>query len=189
MNNKKKTRQDAKEWIVAHTRLNKDGCWIWTGPIGKNNGPIQKRSIHRAKIGGWNVDKYQMISNQASRSAYALWFPNKFNPELLVLHGSICNPNTSGMCVNPFHMHQGTLSDNSNEAYQYGNRASGEEHSNSVLTKKQVLKIRKLAATGLNRAQIARKVGFDIPRWIDDPTGYRKVINLIESAKKHWKHI
>jgi hypothetical protein len=180
--NKKATKADAIDWFLSKTKVNeKTGCLLWTGPIGKNPAP-------RAKIGEWYRQRYNFVSNQASRAAFALFRSREFDPDLLVLHKRECPSKTSYKCVNPEHLYQGTSRDNGRDAFEFGNAEKGEDHWHNVLTKQQVIQIRKLWNAGAGGPiTIARMMGWKVPHYRSPK--YGSIQSLIRSALQNWKHI
>lgn len=158
---------DLNHYITSHYKVNSKGCWIWNGPIDKQ--------WNRAKLPHRMKTRLGFISSQASRSIYALTYPNKFDPELLVCHGP-CN---DGLCINPAHMHQGTTKTNAQERSLYGNARRGVTHYISKFTPKDVRLIRKYAEQGITYKNIKKLVGVDACI-----ASYRQVIKRIT-----WKHI
>lgn len=158
---------DFEHYINSHYTVNKKGCWIWNGPIDKK--------WNRAKLPGRMKERLGFISAQASRSIYAMTYPDKFDPELLVCHGP-CN---DGLCVNPEHMHQGTTKSNAQERSLYGNAKRGETHYLTRFTEKDVKLIRKYASQGLKQSEIKQLVGIDACI-----SSYRQIIKRLS-----WKHI
>ena len=173
---------DAKDWFLSKIHINRDGCWLWQGAVGLNPCP-------RAKIGGHYVNKYDLVSNQASRSAYALWRPKEFDESLCVLHGPLCNRDTAYLCVCPYHLHQGDMGQNNIERTEYGNQRRGIDVPRSILTEQQVLRIRRLWRQGLTKPEIARRLGMKVPNRHTHPTRYRRLNSLISSAMINWKHL
>lgn len=146
---------DVKEWVESMVKETKAGCWIW---------PIQsKRAVYpRARIPLFYQKRYQLVSGIASRSIYAVYNPDKFDPELLVLHTRDCPAKSSFFCVNPDHMYQGTYSDNAMDSFDFGNSLYGDRRSDAKLTDTQVRKIRKLYAKGNSCAAVIKILGLDV---------------------------
>ncbi len=178
------TKQDAKDWIMSKVRISKKtGCWMWQGPANQS-----KNLSLRAKIGGEMQERLDLVSNQASRSAYALWHPNKFDSSLFVLHKDTCPKDVSGMCVNPEHMYQGTQLDNTRDRYNYGCGLSGQNHPHALITNAYARKIKKLLATGLTSGQVTKKLGYS---YIDNKAEYLQMWNIVYRIAKGttWNHI
>lgn len=146
---KKRTIEESKAWFLSKTKKGPNGCLYWTGPIGKN-------PCLRAKTGPWNQKRYNLVSNQASRAAYALFKPKEFDPSLLVLHNDKCNPKTSYKCVNVDHLYQGTAKQNANDRYNFGFQDHGEDHQRARFTNKQVKRMRKLYSKGMRISEIIK---------------------------------
>jgi hypothetical protein len=171
---------EGKAYILSKIKKNQNGCWIWQSFV--------RKSHNRAVFGQYWQKKYNFISNIVSRSAFALWRPTEFDPELFVLHGSECHKDDASRCVNPFHCHVGTQKENIDEAVKYGSWLLGEDHSRAVFTNKQVKQIKKWIKQGIRAVVIARKLG------INDPPGtreYTRIVNTLSQIKRGsiWKSV
>ena len=115
--------------------------------------------------------KNRMVS--AHRLSYEIYKGN-IPDGMCVLH-SCDDPG----CVNPDHLHIGTMSDNAIEREKRGRGVcnKGELHGRSKLTEKQVIEIRKKRLIGLTLYEIANEYGVS-----------KSIISFIAN-KKNWKHI
>jgi len=108
-----------------------DECWEWTGA--KQSKGYGEFFLFGKPVGAHNL-AYRLVVGSVPMG-------------LFVLH-DCDNPG----CVNPAHLHVGTISDNSREAYERGrverNWARGERVKSSKLKQADVLSIRELYATG-----------------------------------------
>lgn len=175
--------EEAKQWILSHIVIDKiTKCWKWTYAI--------STEYNRAKAGQHNVTKYGLVSGQVSRSVYALWYPNDFDPKLLVLHGPECPKDSASQCVNPKHLHQGTSSDNQYEKFDYGNGLSGTAHPKAKFTKRQVKRMKRLYEAGHKIPWIARTMGFDMPLTREDRKKYDRMYRtLYYVVVEGWQYI
>jgi len=138
-------------------KINNNNCWICishkTGthgyPRARRNGVVEKlhRYICKLEIGRIPEDK-------------------------LVLHK--CG---NKKCINPEHLKIGTHKENGQDAIRLNERACGEEIGSSKLTKKEVIKIKKLIKKGETLTKIAEEFGVS-----------QSNISLIKNNKR-WKHI
>lgn len=121
-----------------------NACWPWLGKL--NNS-------------GYGTFSSGGLSRGAHVWAFALALGE---PKNCVLHR--CD---NRRCCNPAHLFEGSMSDNSRDAWKKGRnfyqkkpdaRPRGEAHANAVRTKAQVEKIRELYATGKYRqVDLAKK--------------------------------
>lgn len=115
---------DYKKYVLDNVRLNRKGCWLWTGSMYANGyartGIKYKVHVHKGR---------------AYRLSYLL-FVGEFNENLVVCH-RCDNPR----CVNPNHLFIGTMADNLNDMVIKGRSMQGEKHYKSKLTEEQVIKI------------------------------------------------
>lgn len=135
-----------------------DNCWLWTG--GKDH--------H-----GYGI----MGQIKAHRFAYELAY-GPFDKRLGVLHKCDNPP-----CVRYDHLFLGTQTDNAKDMWAKGrgiphNTPKGEAHPMSILTEKEVRKIKKLLASGVRQIDI-------IPMF---PQVTKSCIALIAQGR-NWKHI
>ena len=100
---------------------------------------------------------------------------------MLILH-NCDNPN----CINPSHLRQGTVQDNSDDMVKRGrsikgriglNKIKGEQHPFAILAEADILKIRRLLSEKITCTEIARK--FNV--------GYTTISKI--KHRKTWKHI
>src|SRR5437762_11270099 len=117
-------------------------CWLW-------NSTTTPKGYGQFKIDGRN--------EYAHRVAWIL-FNGQIPSNIDILHS--CN---NKRCVNPEHLHLGTQSDNTREAYSNGKMFGGRK-----LTIAEILEIRRLfAECRLSRSQIATRFGIR-PNTVND---------------------
>ncbi len=169
----------AREWIMSKVKIDKKGCFIWQGPTAKE--------WSRAKCGEHRVKKYNLVSNQASRAAFALFKPDEFDPDLLVLHKAVCGKKNSGRCVNPDHLTMGTHAQNNQEKFEFGLGKTGETHASAIYTNAQIRKIKRLIKAGKPNIEIARLMGCVGDSYSKE---YKRWTNLISDIriKKIWRY-
>ncbi len=133
------------------------GCWLWNGA------PAGRKGYGRFRLNG----KVQL----AHRVAWQI-YRGEIPEFLCVLHD--CD--TSG-CVNPDHLHIGTVRDNAIEAVERGHwvNINGERNGNARLTNAQVIEIRNLI--GISNKAIARRFGVS-----------PSVIDKVRTGAS-WKHL
>lgn len=133
-----------------------NNCWIWL--TGKRKGY------------GVFCANYKTLF--AHRFSWELYF-GAIPKDLHVLHK--CD---NRACVNPDHLFLGTQKDNINDMVEKNRQAKGENHGESKLTEKQVLKIRELySRDDISQRKLAKK--FKITQTM---IGY--IVN-----KQSWKHL
>lgn len=134
------------------------GCWDWTG------------HKHRQGYGFIDINSIGKLAHRIS------WIINKGNipKNLFVLH-KCDNPS----CVNPGHLFLGTQTDNMRDMFKKNRNAdvSGEKNPNRILSKLDVLKIRKLLKLRISYKEIAKKFGIS----------YGNVNNIVSGYA--WKNI
>lgn len=80
-------------------------------------------------------------------------------------------------CCNPAHLSPGTQKENLRQASERGRIARGERNCKAVVTEAQVRTIRDLAATGLKKIDVARRLGVS-----------RAIVYTVLS-RKTWRHV
>jgi hypothetical protein len=126
-----------------------DECWEWIGTISDTG----YGKIHRGgKYGG---DDY------AHRYSYQLAY-GEFDKSLFVCHKCDNPP-----CVNPAHLFLGTHEDNMRDAVSKGRSVHHDKQWACKLTPESVREIRRLAAEGVPRGEIALRFGVSVPTVID----------------------
>lgn len=126
-------------------------CWLWKGSVGKGYG--------LACINGYR--------GRSHRISYLL--KNGYIPEGMVICHKCDNPS----CVNPEHLFAGSNIDNMNDA-----KNKGKLGNKLIFDDKQVSYIYKLFDEGLNKTEIAEKLGYN-KKQIDDVfsrTGNQKYV-------------
>jgi hypothetical protein len=111
-----------------------DGCWIWTGHLGKSGHghyPFRKNG----KPSGTTAHKYAWEDLIGP-------VPNG----LCVCHN--CPGGDNKACVRPSHMFLGTLGENNKDAARKGTVKRGEDHHCKKLTEEKVKEIRRLYSMG-----------------------------------------
>lgn len=122
-------------WSYVDIRGEED-CWKWSKSTDKDGY-------------GWFKEYY--ITLKAHKYSYCLVHGD---PEFWVLH--TCN---NPPCVNPKHLYDGTPTQNSQDRDQAGNTQRGESHYRAIVTKEDVLEIRRLYKLGLTQRQLASRYG------------------------------
>lgn len=121
--------------------VNSEGCWEW--PQDKLSGDGYGRLTLKGR------------STRAHRFAWETWV-GPLGSEELLLHS--CD---NRRCINPEHLRVGTYKDNVDDMFQRGraNKARGEGHGNTSLTRAEVEHIRELYAEGTQQSLIAQELG------------------------------
>ncbi len=106
----------------------KTGCWIWTAACCNGYGHISIR------LNGMKKAK------KVHRMSYLIYKDNR------IKNKEICHTCDNPPCFNPDHLFKGNAKINSDDKIAKGRdrKAFGENHGQSVLTTKQVIKIKKL---------------------------------------------
>ncbi len=116
------------ERFMSHVVLADNGCWIWTA------------SRYKSGYG-----RFTPTGNNAPVYAHRWSFEHHVSPitpSLLILHS--CN---NRACVNPAHLRQGTVKQNSADSRIAGTIPEGEKAANARLTERDVFAIRRMWAT------------------------------------------
>jgi hypothetical protein len=146
-----------------------EGCWLFSG-------------AHTSPgYGGFKLGS-RMVG--AHRVAFTL-LRGPIPAGLCVLHR--CDVRA---CVRPSHLFLGTKGDNARDMVAKGRRpdTSGENHGNSKLTERDVIAIRRLAASGLMQAVIALRFGV-APATVNDVVrrrGWKHVPRMAELDGEPW---
>lgn len=146
---------------------NRASCWIWEGTL---------------TSAGYGQFTCNGIVYYAHRFSAQLNIPN---PNLLPVVRHKCdNPS----CVNPAHLEYGTQKDNVRDMYLRNrnnntNAPRGEKNCNSILTKEQVIQIRKQYIPGINQYNKSNS-SILMSKFNISPGCFYPIIN-----RKTWKHI
>lgn len=135
------------------------GCWIWTGSITGDGRPT---------LFSRTGDSRYTVGARASWQVYRGEIPSG----LLVCHH--CD---NILCVNPDHLFLGTNKDNSDDKISKNRHARGSRIHASKLIDNEVIEIRKMYDSGVNKKEIALKFNVTVPN-----------INSIVN-RKTWHHI
>jgi hypothetical protein len=112
-------------------------------------------------------------NNSSHRVSFQLKHNRLINEGMSIMHS--CNNRS---CVNPFHLSEGTNTENSKYMVETGQSLKGEKNKSSKLTEKQVLEIRhKHANTDKGCRKLGKEYGVD-------HTTIMRIIN-----RKMWQHI
>lgn len=136
-------KQIAIFWSKVQKSENTNDCWLWQGAV------LQGKGYGRAFLGSGR----EHIG--AHRVSYIL------------AHGEIpdglyvCHHCDTPRCVNPRHLYAGTAKQNSADVFRRNRRKimRGSEHPNARLTPEQVLRIRKLVASGMKQRIVGEMFG------------------------------
>jgi len=123
-------------------RINKrdeNDCWEW--------------------VGGKDKDGYgRMMIDRHNYRTHRLTYIETYGsiPEGLI----ICHRCNNPSCCNPNHLYAGTIRENSQQCTKEGRRVSGEKHYKTILSDKDILKIRSLYSTGtFSQRELGRMFG------------------------------
>jgi len=144
---------------ISDTFYNGSRCWEWTAGLSR---------------GGYGNYRYNRGKIKVHRYSYYLAF-GEFDTKLFVCHH--CD---NRKCVNPSHLFLGTQLDNMQDMAkkERGVIPVGENHGNSKLTEKNVIKIYKMYDSGnYTQREIAKALGVDF-----------RTINYVVNGKS-WNHI
>lgn len=137
-------RRELQQYIVDHTRVDANGCWIWTGgtngPSGRGRFYVSRRSVY------------------AYRVSYTLW--NGEIPAGLC----VCHKCDVPACVAPHHLFAGSVRDNVQDAWVKGRLPLprlryGMEHPAAQHTDEQVAEVVRRHLAGETQAALAREFG------------------------------
>jgi len=123
------------QFIIKNKEYNylKTQCWIWEGGIDKNNyGKVFESGAHR----------YSWLSSRL----------RDIKQKYLIRH-TCDNP----ICVNPFHLRQGTPAQNLRDMVERGRSLKGEKHPDAVLTDNDVRDILTSLHNGITITVLAKK--------------------------------
>lgn len=143
-------------------KLEDDSCWNWLGGLSED---------------GYGQFGYRRTAVGAHRYSMMLYLNRELVAGECVLH-HCDNPR----CVNPRHLWLGTPADNSADMVRKertfrGGGAKGESNNHAKLTVSKVMKIRRLAAKGVLRSEIAAKFG--VTEW--------QIWSIV--SRRSWKHV
>lgn len=143
--------------LLNITHSSDSDCWVW-------NGTVDRKGYGGVKLG-----------KRARRQAHCLAYEEFIGaiPEgLCVLHRCDNPP-----CCNPAHLFLGTRGDNVRDSVAKGRFAMGETHYRAMVSREDVLEIRRLRASGVKYSELTARFG--IKR-----EGLGNIVR-----RKTWKHI
>lgn len=133
------------------------GCVVWTGNKTKD---------------GYGTFRHDHRTKRAHRASLELSMGRPIATGLFAIHA--CD---NRLCVNPNHLREGTLQENSADMMKKGRSAKGEQCARAKLTETQVLEIRKRRAEGESGYAIAER--FDVSNAV-----------IYQIANRHtWRHL
>lgn len=134
----KMAKQNLADVLVIGTRKDKNGCILWNGELSEHG--------------------YGLIASKhrAHRVSFEL-FIGPIPDGLKVLH--TCDVRN---CVNPNHLFIGTLADNVYDMVAKGRNVKGSRSNFAKLKEEQVIELRRIAATGMDRKEIAKMFNIDL---------------------------
>lgn len=146
-----------RERLLLKSCVTDSGCWEWSGYLNKKG------------YGVLSVDNNPKSAHTASYESFVGTIPEGL---------CVCHACDNRSCINPSHLFLGTVEDNNKDRDDKNRAAKGESSGQSVLTEKQVIKIKKLLAKGEHtNAEIGEKFG--VSGW---------AISRIKCGK-NWKHV
>lgn len=122
-------------------------CWIWKGATERDG---YARLIVKVDYKKWRNLPAHRISFLLHNGS----IDNKL---------AVCHACDNRRCVNPSHLWQGTLAENSNDMASKGRVAHGARNSGAKLTEEQVLEIRALLDGGAGDRELAERFG--VTQW------------------------
>lgn len=150
----------ARFWAKADKAAGADACWAWTAYRDRAGYGTVRHGSQRRKV---KAHRLALMLSGLDVPAGAC-----------VLH-RCDNPG----CVNPAHLFIGTQVDNVADMVAKGRsaRQRGERNGIAKLRSEQIVEIRRLAATGVSRAEIGRAFGVD----------HSSVSKIV--TRKRWAHV
>lgn len=133
-----------------------DACWPWLGSK-------TEAGYGRLSIGGREIYVHRLVY-EATHGPLA--------PDIQVRHQ--CN---NPPCGNPKHLLEGTNLDNVADRLRSGRQPMGSGHVCAVLDEEGVREARRLAASGVSNAELARRFG----------VAHQTIWNAVHG--KSWKHV
>jgi hypothetical protein len=149
-------RGEAQAFLLRHVRTTSDDCIPW--PYGQTAG-----------YGQININGRPMLTSRRM---------------CLLAHGAppfkraeAAHRCGNRICINPNHIRWATGAENCQEKKLHGTEPRGERRPNAKLTKRDVLRIRRMAATGQSHTSIARLFGVS-----------RQLVGDV-ARRKTWTHV
>ena len=125
--------------LKSRTRVDRNGCWIWTRSFNTN---------------GYGSTSYKGKQTSIPRLIYALT-----NPLENVTGKCICHHCDVRACINPKHLYAGTKLDNARDTVRRNriSRLFGRSNASAKLSERKILKARALNASGISTRALGRK--------------------------------